>query len=100
MKSGFLEPWKPDAGEWNRAAATHFLRRAGFGPAPGDVEHALDVGFEAALEEFIARDAHDPALQGGVLHLLAAGSADHLAAWWMGERESTHSMSISPHSCG
>ncbi len=83
MRAGALEAWKPRDGEWDRAAATHLYRRAGFGPAPGDVEHALDVGFEAALEALLARDGHDPALLNGVKHLLAAGSIDQLAAWWM-----------------
>ncbi|MCZ6598804.1 MAG: DUF1800 domain-containing protein [Planctomycetota bacterium] len=82
-KADVLQPWKPGAGDWNRAAATHLLRRAGFGPAPGEVERALAGAHDAAIDAVLAKDEHEPALHGGVRYLLPAGNDEQLAAWWM-----------------
>ncbi len=83
MKLAALQPWRPAKGEWNRAAAAHLFRRAGFGALPGEIDLALGNGFEATLEELLARDRHDPRCLEGIEALVPAGSTDQLAAWWM-----------------
>lgn len=83
MKRPALSPWRPGPGEWDRAAATHLLRRAGFGPEPGRVERALAEGLEATLESVLDEPGHDPALLNGVRPLLALDEVQHLQAWWM-----------------
>ncbi len=83
MRLAALERWRPAKGAWNRAAAAHLFRRAGFGALPAEVELALANGFEVTLEDLLARDEHDPRLVQGIEALLPAGSTDQLAAWWM-----------------
>lgn len=78
-----LDRWQPSRGEWNRAAATHLLRRAGFGARPGEAERFVDQGLEASLEEVFARDEHEAWRVEGVKALLPTDDADKLAAWWM-----------------
>ena len=78
-----LRPWRPAAGAWDRAAAAHLQRRAGFGSEPGGVERSVTAGLEASLAAVFARDEHDPRLLAGAQALLPAGSTDRLAAWWM-----------------
>jgi uncharacterized protein (DUF1800 family) len=82
MSRDLLEPWRPDTGEWNRAAAAHLFRRAGFGAAPQELERALARGPEAALAELFA-DRGAPELRESVRQLLATGSLELLQAWWM-----------------
>lgn len=83
MSSRFVRPWRPRAADWDRAAATHLLRRAGFGPALGEVERALEDGYDATLARVFEPAGHDPALLGGIQGLLALERIDLLAAWWM-----------------
>ena len=81
MSAG-LTPWRPSRDSWDRAAATHFLRRAGFGPAPGDVERALDEGWEATLERTLEGEPADPTLERGIRALLGTESIEPLQDWW------------------
>ncbi|MEM7305696.1 MAG: DUF1800 domain-containing protein [Planctomycetota bacterium] len=83
MKGRSLKAWRPGRGEWNRGAAAHLLRRAGFGASREEVERALEAGLEATIDDVLSRDEHDPALLGGARHLVAAGNIEQLAAWWM-----------------
>ncbi len=78
-----LVRWKPRRGEWNRAAATHLLRRSGFGARPGEAERFVEQGLEASLAEVLARDEHGSWRVEGVKALLPADDVDKLAAWWM-----------------
>lgn len=79
-----LEPFRPGAdGPWDRAAAAHLLRRGGFGPAPGDVQRAVAEGPERTRARLFEPPGHEPALLEGIRHMLAAGSVEHLQAWWM-----------------
>ena len=79
-----LAPFEPGRdGPWDRDAAAHLLRRGGFGPAPGELERALDEGPAATLERLMRPAGHDPALADGIRHVLAAGEIEHLQAWWM-----------------
>jgi uncharacterized protein (DUF1800 family) len=79
-----LEAWKPGAdGAWDRAAAGHLLRRAGFGAAPGEVERALESGLEATLAGLFAPRGHDPELRASIASLLGTARLDALRAWWM-----------------
>ena len=78
-----LTRWKPSRSAWDRAAATHLLRRAGFGARPGEVERFVQQGFEASVAEVLERDAHEEWLLNGVQAILPAGDEEKLAAWWM-----------------
>ncbi len=83
MRRGVFESWRPKGGDWDRAAATHLFRRAGFGPRPGEVERALADGFETTLERVLANTAHDRRLRRGAHALLAAGDVETLQGWWV-----------------
>ncbi|MSR63770.1 MAG: DUF1800 domain-containing protein [Planctomycetes bacterium] len=83
MSDELLEPWRPTAGAWDRAAAAHLYRRAGFGATPAELERALEVGHEASLEQLFA-ERTEPALRASIRPLLAAGELELLQAWWMG----------------
>lgn len=43
----------PHRGRWDRAAATHLLNRAGFGPLPEEVEAALRRGLPATVRQLL-----------------------------------------------
>ena len=81
--SDVLRRWRPTEGAWDRGAATHLLRRTGFGPAPGEVERALDEGLDATLQRIFATDAHDQTLYDSIGSQLARGDIETLQAWWM-----------------
>lgn len=84
MNGSPLDRWRPGTdGAWDRAAAAHLFRRAGFGPEPGEVDRAVRSGLEPALEELLARDRHDPARRASIAPLLGAGDVELLAAWWL-----------------
>lgn len=82
MTSGLLEPWRPRPGEWDRAAALHLFRRAGFGARPAELELALAEGLEPTLARLFAEGA-EPELRASIQPLLAAGELELLQAWWM-----------------
>ena len=85
MKNDVFEEWVPSSRgplSWNRASATHLLRRAGFGPTPGDVEEALAAGFEGTLARLLDDEPHDERRLSGAQHLLATGSQESLQGWW------------------
>jgi hypothetical protein len=78
-----LEPWHPTSADpWDRAAAAHLLRRAGFGASPATLDRALAEGPERTLDRLFAPSGHDPALHSGIESLLAGGDAETLQAWW------------------
>lgn len=79
-----LAPYTPSsAAPFDRAAAAHLFRRAGFGAGRETIERALEEGFEASLQRLLEPPGHDPRLLEGIERLLAAGSIEHLQAWWM-----------------
>src|SRR5262245_16508307 len=82
MTGELLEPWQPSAGEWDRAAASHLFRRAGFGARPEELDEALSEGPESTLERLFA-DRAAPELRASIQPLLAAGELELLQAWWM-----------------
>lgn len=82
MTRDALEPWSPRPGEWDRGAAAHLLRRAGFGPRPGDLERALAEGHEATLARALDGGRDEELVASGEA-LLAAGSLESLQGWWM-----------------
>lgn len=67
------------------AAASHLLRRVGFGAAPERLERAVREGFDATLEEVAGRRDHDPALtdQRALETLLSTGDLTSLQSRWM-----------------
>jgi uncharacterized protein (DUF1800 family) len=83
MRDSWLEPWQPRAGEWDRAAAQHLFRRAGFGARPEELERALAEGPAPTLAR-LSETRTDPELARSVHTLLAAGDVTLLQAWWMG----------------
>lgn len=84
MRHPLLEPWKPSRAEpWDRAAAAHLLRRAGFGARPADLARAVEEGLERTLERLFAPQGHAPELYDGITSLLASGNHELLQAWWM-----------------
>ena len=82
MRSGLLEPWQPQAGEWDRSAVLHLFRRAGFGARPEELELALAEGLEPTLARLLA-DRAAPELRASIQPLLATGELELLQAWWM-----------------
>lgn len=98
MRADVLRPWRPARGHWDRGAAAHLLRRAGFGARPAELERALAQGLEATLADvLVARDVSerravsehddhprdDDALRESARAILPTGSLDLLQAWWM-----------------
>ncbi|MBI5433872.1 MAG: DUF1800 domain-containing protein [Planctomycetes bacterium] len=84
MGHALLERWKPTREDpWDLSAASHLLRRAGFGASPRTLERALADGVDATLERLCAPRGHDPALFAGIESLLASGNQELLRAWWM-----------------
>ncbi|WP_171189522.1 DUF1800 domain-containing protein, partial [Alienimonas chondri] len=77
----------PDVG-WDRAAAAHLLRRAGFGPIPGQLETMAERGHRAALEDLLEPDAGEvrrfdaaaAEMEAAACH---SGRFDALSATWM-----------------
>ena len=54
--AGWLLPFRPgDDGPWDRAAAAHLARRAGFGSPPAVVERILEIGPERAPADLLER---------------------------------------------
>jgi hypothetical protein len=52
MRYQHLTPYVTDRdGPWDRNAAAHLLRRAGFGASRAEIDAALDKGLEAAVED-------------------------------------------------
>jgi len=80
--SATLRAWRPALGAWDRPAAAHLLRRAGFGASPEELEQALGAGLDATLERLF-EDRTPPELDGSIQALLAAESLELLQAWWM-----------------
>jgi uncharacterized protein (DUF1800 family) len=79
-----LQSWRPaGADAWDRAAASHLLRRAGFGATPAELERALEEGCARTLERLFAPDGHDPRLLEGVRAVLAVESLEGLQSWWI-----------------
>ncbi|MCE9594138.1 MAG: DUF1800 domain-containing protein [Planctomycetes bacterium] len=84
MTHALLEPWRPTRDDpWDRDAAAHLLRRAGFGASPATLARALADGPEATLERLFAPRGHEPKLFAGIESLLATGNAELLQAWWL-----------------
>jgi len=82
--SEHLAPWRPGVdGPWDRAAAAHLLDRAGFGAGPGELDAAVERGFEATLAGLFEPAGHDRALREGIRSLLGNGDVETLQAWWM-----------------
>ncbi len=82
MSDRLLRPWRTPPGAWDRAAAAHLLRRAGFGAGPEELDQALSAGFEATLARcFESRPAPD--LDTAARAFLGSGRLDLLQAWWM-----------------
>lgn len=83
LGSEALAPWTPRPGDWDLAAATHLLERAGFGPRPGQAE-ALLAGTPAdAVEALCTPRGHEPAFVKGIEIMLGNGELEPLAAWWL-----------------
>ncbi len=82
MTSEFLEPWRPRSGEWDRPAALHLFRRAGFGARPQELARALEEGPAPTLARLF-EERTTPELRDSIRPLLAAGNIEHLQAWWM-----------------
>jgi uncharacterized protein (DUF1800 family) len=82
MSSELLQRWRPRPGDWDRAAAAHLLRRAGFGATPEELEQALDSGWEATLARLF-EERVDPALEESIRPLLGTEDPGWLQAWWL-----------------
>lgn len=83
MGHASLEPWQPTRDDpWDRAAAAHLLRRAGFGAGPRTLGRALEEGPERTLGRLFTPPGHDPTLLAGIESLLASGNHELLQGWW------------------
>ena len=78
-----LAAWDPRPGEWDRAAAAHLYRRAGFGATEQELQAALAGGYAQAVAGLVEQRPDDGAELDGARHLLAAGELAPLSAWWM-----------------
>ncbi len=83
MSADVLRAWRPSKGEWDRAAATHLTRRAGFGGGPGEAATLANEPAHDALDDWLSRDAYDERVTKGVHALLPGGDTQRVAAWWM-----------------
>ncbi len=85
----------PDA-PWDRAAAAHLARRAGFGAYGAALDHLVQLGPEAAVAHFVDAPVETPDLDaeiaaiGSALDVHAGGpgaygreSTDRLRRWWI-----------------
>ena len=80
--SALLRAWRPTAKEWDRSAALHLLRRAGFGASPEELERALEQGLESTLERLFADDTPTE-LRDAIRPVLAMDDLELVQAWWM-----------------
>jgi uncharacterized protein (DUF1800 family) len=81
---GALEAFRPGIdGAWDRAAAAHLLRRAGFGGTRAEIERAAAEGLDATLARLLEPPGHDATLHASIRSLLATGELESLQAWWM-----------------
>jgi hypothetical protein len=46
-------------GSWDREAAAHLARRAGFGATPAELDASVPMGVDAAVDQFVNYDAVD-----------------------------------------
>jgi uncharacterized protein (DUF1800 family) len=59
---GALDPFVPSlADPWDAHKAAHLLRRAGFGPLPEEVDHAVAAGLDRTVDSLFAFPAEPPA---------------------------------------
>jgi uncharacterized protein (DUF1800 family) len=79
-----LDQWKPRAGDWNRAAATHLLERAGFGPEPEEADRLASGSVADAIASIFAPVGHNNEYLRGIEIMLGAGNIEFLSAWWIG----------------
>jgi len=78
---GAFRPGKD--GPWDRAAAAHLLRRAGFGGDPRSIDTALEAGPDGALHALRTPGGHDERLRVGVQAMLGTRNIVPLQSWWM-----------------
>lgn len=68
---------------FDRAAAAHLFRRAGFGASPERIARAVEAGLDGTLEELFAARDDDALLSAGAEAVVATGRVEALASWWM-----------------
>ena len=84
-----LTPFKPSAANpWNISKASHLCRRAGFGAPRKEIEKALELGPEGAVERFLQVDAQRDEEYRKLFEMNQRGfiqfQAPHmLQAWWL-----------------
>ena len=88
-------PFEPNAKlPWNRRAAAHLYRRAGFGAHSQELDEAVKLGVSGAVKKLLnpkssvalAEDAGPkaPAQMGGMMgSAMAGGDPRNLGAWWL-----------------
>src|SRR5262245_12210573 len=78
------KPWQPTADEWNRKWASHLFRRAVFGPAPAEIDKALDAGLTKTLTHLAAGEP-DAAERLELLNETGQFYTDpvSLRTWWL-----------------
>ncbi|MCG3128018.1 MAG: hypothetical protein CHACPFDD_02891 [Phycisphaerae bacterium] len=90
-----LDAYRPGTdGPWDRRTASHLLRRAGFAPAPADVDDALKEGLARTVDILVSNAQDAP--RHGELDVLGeriaagGGGIEKLAGWWMQRLLHTH----------
>ena len=82
-----LRLFEPSADHpWDRAAAAHLLRRAGFAPAEHEVQAALAAGLEATVERLVGADRDSPRhdeLDALGRALATRNNIERLREWWL-----------------
>lgn len=68
---------------FDRSAAAHLFRRAGFGADSERLDRAVSAGLAATVEELWTEQDDDPLLAQGLEAVVASESIDALAAWWL-----------------
>ncbi|MFT5689859.1 MAG: hypothetical protein ACI8PQ_002707 [Planctomycetota bacterium] len=69
-------------GSFDRTAAAHLLRRAGFGATRERLTRATEAGLSKTLDELFTRNVDDDAMGAGVRHLLALEKIEPIQAHW------------------
>ncbi len=81
-------PYEPDGKRpWNRRAAAHLYRRAGYGANSAELDKAVQIAPAAAVDRLLSpgqgATAFDQEMDSLAKTTLATGNAKKLSAWWL-----------------
>jgi uncharacterized protein (DUF1800 family) len=82
------DSYEPDPEHpWNRRAAAHLYRRAGYGGTSAELDEAVEIGPAAAVDRLLSPGqtaiTFDREMDSLAKTTLATGNAKKLSAWWL-----------------